>query len=337
MHFVPQLTTESAILMVLLATSMWNTWFISLKFLKNYPIDGFYVTLFTTSIIFVWAVGFSLDGEALLQNMRDVFARDPNRVIVPVVCGIMYAAGMRFSLHIISIIGLSLAQPIQSSIGVLVGTTFAANVGGVPEGYSLSLVYLASLILLIAIIFAMQAGRLRIKAQETAVEKNVLQYSMRDIWISIGLAVATSVFGLAYIFSLSYSLRSITQPNGLEVLPYMALLSTGAFTGSMLSSGVRLMRKKQWPIVFRAPFSIHKFGIWSGLFHYGGNIIHTYASAFLSTVVSFPLGLTGGLWVHFWGIVFGEYKGSPRKVYVFLGISLLLYIVGAYLIASTRF
>jgi glucose uptake protein GlcU len=337
MHFVPDLTTGTAIFMVLFATSMWNTWFISLKFLKDYPIDGFYVTLFTTSVIFVWSVGFALDRGALLQNMRDVFAVDPSRVIVPLVSGIMYVAGMRFTLYIFSIIGLSLAQPIKSSIGVLVGTTISAVVGGVPEGYSLQMIYLATFILLGAILFTMQAGRLRIKAQETAVEKNILQYSMRDIWISIILAVVTSVFGLAYTFSLSYSLRSITQPNGLEVLPYMSLLSTGAFAGSMLTSGVRLARKKQWSVVFNAPFSIHKFGIWSGLFHYGGNIIHTYASAFLSTVVSYPLGLTGGLWTHFWGIVFGEYKGSPRRVYGFLGIGLVLYVIGAYLIASTNF
>ncbi|HUF37004.1 MAG TPA: hypothetical protein VMN57_00645 [Anaerolineales bacterium] len=337
MHFVPELTTGSAIFMVLFATSMWNTWFISLKFLKDYPIDGFYVTLFTTSVIFVWSVGFSLDGSALLQNIGDVFVADASRVIVPLVCGILYVAGMRFTLYIFSVIGLSLAQPIKSSIAVLVGTTIAAVVGGVPEGYSLTLIYVASIILLIAIFFTMQAGRLRIKAQETATEKNVLQYSIRDVWVAISLAVVTSVFGLAYTFSLSYSLRSITQPNGLEVLPYMALLSTGAFAGAMLTSGIRLTLKKQWPVVFKAPFSIHKFGIWSGLFHYGGNIIHTYASAFLSTVVSYPLGLTGGLWVHFWGIVFGEYKGSPRKVYVYLGIGLILYMLGAYLVASTNF
>ncbi|KAA3646711.1 MAG: hypothetical protein DWQ07_10930 [Chloroflexi bacterium] len=337
MNFVPDLSQGTAIFMVLFAASMWNTWFISLKYLGDYPIDGYYVTLFITSIIFVWSVGFILDGEALIGNMRDVFAVDPSRVIVPLVSGVMYVTGMRITLYIFATIGLSLAQPIKSSINVLVGTTVAAVVGGVPEGYSLPLIYTASLILLVAIFFTMQAGRLRIQAQESAEEKNKLQFSMRDLWRAISLAVFTSFFGLAYTFSLSYSLRSITQPNGLAVLPYMALLATGAFVGSMLTSGTLLTRRKQWSLVFNAPFSIHKFGIWSGLFHYGGNIIHTYATAFLSSVVSFPLGLTGGLWVQFWGIAYGEYKGSPRRVYILLSIGILLYFVGAYIIASTNF
>lgn len=87
MNFSPELTPGLAIFMVFFAASMWGTWFISLKYLGDYPIDGFYVTLFTTSIIFVWGVGFLIDGGALLQNMRDVYAVDPSRIYVSLFCG----------------------------------------------------------------------------------------------------------------------------------------------------------------------------------------------------------------------------------------------------------
>lgn len=337
MNYYPDLSTNTAIFMVLLAASMWGTWFISLKYLGDYPIDGYYVTLFTTSVIFVWTVGLILDGSALIQNIREVYAVDPSRVIVTLIGGVLYVLGMRVTLHVFSTIGLALAQPIKSSIGVLVGTTIATVIGGVPEGYPLELIYLASLILLGAILASMLAGRIRIRGQAYAIEKSDLQFTIKDVWRSIGLIFVTSFLGLGYTFGLSYGLRSITQPNGLAVLPYMALLSLGAFIGSMLTSGGLLTVRKQWGRVFNASFSIHKFGIWSGLFHYGGNIIHTYSSAFLSTAVTFPLGLTSGLWTQLWGIAYGEFKGSPGRVYLVLFIAISLYILGAYLIASINF
>ena len=337
MDFNPDLNPGLAIFMVFLAASMWGSWFISLKYLGDYPIDGFYVTLFLTSIIFVWSVGFLLDGKALLQNMRDVYAVDPSRVYVALICGSIYVIGMRVTLHIFSTRGLTLTMPIKTSISILFTTMVAAFVGGVPDGYSLGLIFFACLILIGAVLLSMQSARLRVKGQDTAEEKNDLQFSMHDLRKSIILILLTTLISPAYTFGLSYSLKSITQPNGLAVLPYMALLSTGAFIGSMIISGGTLTLKKQWGVVFSAPFSIHKFGLISGLFHYGGNIIHTFASASLSTVIAFPLGLSAGLITQLWGIYFGEFKGSPRQAYYYLGGSIAMYILGAYIIAQMNF
>jgi hypothetical protein len=183
----------------------------------------------------------------------------------------------------------------------------------------------------------MQSARLRVSGQEHAEVKSDLQFSMQDMKKSIVLILITTIISPAYTFGLSYSLKSITQPNGLAVLPYMALLSAGAFIGSIMISGGVLTLRKQWGIVFSAPFSIHKFGIVSGLFHYGGNIIHTFASASLSTVIAFPLGLSSGLITQLWGIIFGEFKGSPRQAYYYLGGSVILYMIGAYIIAQMNF
>lgn len=337
MNFSPDLSPGMAVFMVLFAATLWGTWFISLKYLGDYPIDGFYVTLFTTSIIFVWSVGFIIDGSALLQNIRDVYAVDPSRVIVTLICGSLYVIGMRVTLHVFSTIGLSLTMPIKSSISILLSTSVAAFVGGVPEGYSLGLIFLASFLLIGAVLFSMQSARLRIAGQETAEVKSDLQFTMEDMKKSIILLLITTVISPAYTFGLSYGLKSITQPNGLAVLPYMALLSTGAFVGSMIASGSMLTIRKQWKLVFSAPMSIHKFGIISGLFHYGGNIINTYAAAFLSTVISFPLSLWSNLVTQFWGIAYGEFKGSPKKAYYYLAGALILYIVGAYIIAQMNF
>jgi hypothetical protein len=192
---------------------------------------------------------------------------------------------------------------------------------------------LATLLLTGAVTASMISGNLRTKAQTQSKMKNGLNFTVKDLWRAVGLALFSSVFTPAYSLGISYGLRSITQPNGLAALPFMTLLVSGAFTGVILGSGFLLTLHKQWKIVFHASLSIHKFGIISGLFHYGGNIIHTFATASLSSVVSWPLGITAGLWTQLWGLVYGELRGAPRRAYLALFLGIALYLLGAYVIA----
>lgn len=337
MNFNPDLPTGTAIAMSLLAASMWGSWFISLKYLGDYPLDGYIATLFTTSVLFVWGIGFVLDGRALSDNIGDVLANDPTRVLATLAGGIVYVLGMRFSLVVLRNIGLSLTQPIQSSVMILVGTLVSALVGGMPEGVSLGRILLACVVLTSAVSAAMLAGRFRSRALETSHEVSGMRVTMHDMWRSLGLILMGSILITAYPLALSFGLRSSTHPQGLAVLPFMALLATGAFIGAMISSGVSLTRRRQWRYVLNRSMSIHKFGIGSGLFHYGGNIIHTFATAHLSSAVSWPLGVSSGLWTQLWGLAYGEFKGSPRRAYVALFVAIVLYLIGVAIIAGTLY
>ncbi len=334
MNVHPELSTGVAVIMALTAAFMWGTWFISLKYLGDYPLDGYFVTIFFTSFVFVWTVGLLIDRSALLGNIRVVLSTDPLRVIATYACGIIYVFGMRFQITVFSKIGLSLAQPIQSAIGTLMSLLITVVIGGLPSSVPIWRLVLATFILIGAVLVSMQAGRLRTRAQ--AVHPNAgMRVSMQDMWQALGLILLASLLTPAYPFALSFGLQSTTQPNGMAVLPFMAMLASGAFTGSLLTSGVNLTRRKQWQRVWTAGFRIHKFGIWSGLFHYGGNIIHTFAASYLSAAIAFPLGITSGLWTQMWGLVYGEFRGSPRAAYVALLAGVLLYIFGAYLIVSS--
>jgi hypothetical protein len=336
MNFSPELSKEAAIVLSLLAASMWGSWFVSLKYLGNYTLDGFFITLFTTSIIFVWSVGLIVDQSALLANISFVLANDPSRVIVTLVGGVVYVVGMRFSLTVMSSIGLSLAQPIQSSVGILSGTLVTTVIGGVPLGVSIWRLLFAAFVLIAAVVASMLAARFRSQGQILRPDLG-MRVTMQDMWRALGLILISSLLTPAYPFALLYGLKSSTHPQGLAVLPFMALLATGAFIGSILTSGVNLTRSRQWALVRRAGFKIHRFGIGSGLFHYGGNIIHTFGTAFLSSAISWPLGITSGLWTLVWGLVYGEFKGAPGRAYVALIAALALYITGAYVIASASF
>jgi hypothetical protein len=331
MNFDPELSSGTAIVLALIAAFMWGTWAISLKYLGDYPIDGFFVTLFVTSLVFVWAVGFLFDREALLENIQTVWSSDPSRVTVTFVCGVIYVFGIRFSLTVMSTIGLALAQPLQSATFNLASLAVTITVGGVPSGVSIPMLVLATLILIAAVIVSLLAGQFRSQAQ--AAHPGHSQYvPMSAIWRSLGLVLPSGLLLLAYPFGVSYGLQSTSQPEGMAVLPFMAVLATGAFVGSMLGSGVSLTIHREWHRVWTAGWRIHKFGVWSGLFHYGGNIIQAFAASFLSAAVAFPLGITSGLWTQMWGLAYGEFRGSPPRAYIALFAGIALYIIGAYLI-----
>lgn len=137
MNFDPQLSTSTAVVMAMLAASMWGTWAISLKYLGDHSLDGYFLTTFVTSLVIVWLVAVWLDGSALFADLRNVWISDPWRILLTLLSGVIYTNGIRLQLRVQKTIGLSLAQPIQSSISILIGVAIAAVVGGVPNDVSL--------------------------------------------------------------------------------------------------------------------------------------------------------------------------------------------------------
>jgi drug/metabolite transporter (DMT)-like permease len=334
MNFDPTIPTGTAIFLGLLAASWWGTWFIALKYLDDYPLDAFYITLFISSMVIVWGAGFILDGSALLQNIQNIWLVDSSRVYVTFICGISYVVGIQISLRVVRVIGLSVTSPIQASINVVTGTFVTALFGGIPENLTVTRIVFAGTFLLAAVLLTMTAGRIRNKAQRDANLDTGLSKDPQVMVRSIFLLLLSSLFIPAYPIAISYGLKSVTQPNGMAVMPFMAILCTGAFVGSILICGSTLTIKKQWHVFLEHGFKKHKLGIFSGLAHYGGNIIHTYATRNLSAVVSWPLGLSGGLWTQFWGLVYGEFKSTPKIGYILLILGFLSYIIGVYIMSS---
>ncbi len=334
MNMDPALPYGLAIFMGLLAPAMWGSWFITLKYLGDYPLEAFYITLFVTSMVLVWGLGFLLDGSAFIGNMQAVYAADPWRLYVTFLCGVLYVTGMQLSLRVMQIIGLAVSQPLQASINVIVGTFLSGLIGGMPAGLTVGRVSLAIVLLLGAIVLTWVAGQMRNKAQARAQVDTGLSKDPREISKAVVMLVAASFFVPAYTIALSYGLHSITQPNGMAVMPFMGVLCGGAFVGALLNSGITLTVKKQWGVFLRYGIKTHFLGVIAGLAHYGGNIIHTFATRNLSAVVAWPLGITGGLWTQLWGLYYGEFEGSPRKAYVLLFSGLLCYLIGVFVISN---
>jgi len=332
MNFSPIISGPMAIFMAVAAASMWGTWFISLKHMPGYPIDAFYITLFTVSFLFVWSVGLIIDGRLIFVDIVRLWNINPFKLIIVFFGGVSYVVGMSLSLKVMTLIGLTLSQPLQASISLFMGTIITTTIGGIPDDFSLTNLLISVLFLFSAVIFVGLAENSKRIDQNLKAIDTGLSRDRAVMKKAILLIVVASIFSPGYTLALSYGLGSVTQKVGLSVLPYMCVLVSGAFTGALLTSGVKLTRRRQWHLLFQAPFSIHRWGIMSGLFHYGGNIIHTFATGVLSSAISWPLGLTAGLWTQLWGIRYGEFKGSSAKTYIFQICSFACYILGAFFI-----
>ncbi|MEA4812094.1 MAG: hypothetical protein VB108_05960 [Anaerolineaceae bacterium] len=334
MNFDPPILNPLAIFMCLFAAFMWGTWFISLKYLGDYPLEAYYLTLFATSFIFVWIAGFVLDGSALLQNLRQVWMDDKSRILITFLCGMLYVFGMMISVRVIKEIGLSLSQPLQASINLIVGTFLSALIGGIPAGLTVGRILVSAVFLGAAIFLTMRAGILKSRKtqeQEKNDGRDKKPVNMRRV---IVMLIIGALFVPAYSTGLSYGLKSVTQAHGMAVMPFMTVLASGAFAGILMTCGTILTQKRQWHVFKEHGFEIHKLGVFSGLAHYGGNIIHTFATRNLSAAISWPLGITAGLWTQLWGLVYGEFKGAPKKAYFSLFAGILCYLIGAFVIAS---
>lgn len=329
MNFIPDLSQGQAVILALSAAAMWGTWFISLKHLNGFPVAAFYLELFITSFLLVWGIGLLVDGRLIFSDIQRVFALRPSKILLVYACGIGYVVGMSLSIKVMTMIGLTLSQPLQSTIALVIGTTVTTTVGGIPENLKIINLIAAVFFLFGSIMFVTFAQRGVAKAKKKLESLSDLAKDPHIMRKAIILILLASVFVPAYTLGLSYGLKTITQDVGLAPLPYMCVIVTGALTGAFITSGISLTRKKQWGCFRTFPLSVHKFGIFSGLFHYGGNIIHSFGTGVLSTAVSWPLGLTAGLWTQLWGIKYGEFKGAPVSSYVYQGCSFACYVIGA--------
>lgn len=326
MELLNSLTGLPAILVALSAAVMWGTWFISLKHLKTYPIEAFYMVMFTFSLVFVWGVCLLLEGGAIFENIRLVGSEHPMKIIVTLIGGVLYAAGMGLSLKIMEKVGLALSQPLLQSITLVAGVIVTLFVGGRPETLTNTKIVLTVMFLLAAAILVYMADKKRGAAQDDDTKKPA------PLKTVVGLTIVSAVLTVSYDAAMSYGLETITQPVGLHVLPFMCLLCTGAFLGVLFTCGTQLWRRHQWHLIWQTPMKIHKWSLFSGFCHYGGNIIHSFATKGLSTAVAYPLGLTCGLWTQLWGLWYGEFKGAPISAYVYQFASFACYVAGAYCI-----
>ena len=326
MNFDPVFNTQTAIGLALLASLLWGSWAIILKYTTKLPLEIFYLVLMSAALVFIWGLGFILDGQALLGAIRYMLGKDSARVLLTLLGGFIYVFSNLLNIRVMLMVGLALAQPISSSISLILGTSVSYFIGGIPENMRLWRLILAGLLLIAAIFFSFLSGKSRPENQEFGRGKITFKVLV--------FAVLSAMTGIIYSTTISYGLKSVIQPDGLAVMPYLCLFISGAWLGSLILCVYLISKRKEWSQVKTLrPRLIILISVASWV-HYGGNVLHAYATRQLSSVLSWPLGMTSGLWTQLWGLAYGEFKGSPRKAYWFLAASVLAYLAGAFIISN---
>ena len=326
MNFDPQLSTQTAVSLALLASLLWGSWAIILKYTIKLPLEIFYLILLSAALVFIWGLGFILDGSALIEAIRSMLGSDPARVLLTLLGGFVYAFSNLLIVRVMQMVGLALAQPISSSISLILGTSVSYFIGGIPENMRLWRLILAGLLLIIAIFFSFLAG----KSRPEDLEKGKGRVTGKVLIF----AIISAMTGVIYSTAISYGLKSVTQPDGLAVMPYLSLFITGAWLGASLLCVYLISKRKEWGLVKNLKPKLLMLISIASITHYGGNVLHAYATRQLSSVLSWPLGMTSGLWTQLWGLAYGEFNGAPRKAYWFLAASVLAYLAGAFMISN---
>jgi glucose uptake protein GlcU len=325
-NFDPQLSTGTAVSVALLASLFWGSWAIILKYTVKLPVEIIFLVLLSAALIFIWGLGLVLDGSALLSSIRVMFARDPSRVLLTVLGGFIYAFSNILGIRVMQMVGLALAQPISSSINLILGTLVSCLIGGTPSNLSLWRITLAGLLLIAAIYFSFLAGRWRPDNQEEGQGKVTGKVFL--------FAIIAAMSGVIYSTSISYGLKSVTHPDGLAVMPYLCLFLSGAWIGALILCCYWISKRREWGLVKTLKPKLIILISLASWTHYSGNVLHAFATRQLSSVLSWPLGMTCGLWTQLWGLAYGEFKSAPRKAYWFLAASFLAYLAGAYIISN---
>ena len=326
------MTQELALLGGLFNAFLWGSWAVVLKQLDNYPLDAFFLGLYICSFLLVWIIALGLRGEDLFNELARAWRERPTIIAVALIAGATFVVGVRITLTVFTAVGLSVTAPIQTFMSLILGTSLAAWIGGTPAGISFLDLMAACLFFFAAGMATVRARILRdrslfeqahpqLKDAAGAISRRLLARNM--LLVALASAIIT-----AYPLGLSYSLRAPGRAEGLLPLAYMAVLATGSLIGSLLTSGVVLTRRKQWPLLLRLRWKTHRYSLIAAFAHYGGNIINAFATGALTAAVSWPLGTTSQLWTYVWGLASGEFKGARRRSYILIACGAALYIAG---------
>lgn len=328
---------ESAILLVVLCTFLWGSWFQTIKRIDGYPLAAYMLWIYGISVVIVWGAIFSLKDCMLQAPIFQQISASWEKTAIAVICGGLAAVGMQNKMWVVERLGMILASSISSTFGIIVGTIYSIIIGGLPANSSVRAILSASAVLLFATILCQLSGVMRDK---DLLKKNEQSLSIREMLLKrrkvLILAIANIAFlSTAYPIGLSACVRTVSNPDGFDSLVCIGLMSFGAFIGTAIYSITILVRKKQLNMLFKPGKRILIMALLSAIGHYGGNVINAIASPSLSVAISWPMSNAFPIWSYSWGLVYGEYKGAKKKTYLVLFVGIVLYIVGLLLFSQS--
>lgn len=310
-------------------TLLWGSWFQTVKHIKNFPVDAFITLMYAISVPIVWISIFIGNGTMIPEG---VFTEIRSNVVLAIgvmVCGFVFGIAMQMHLTIVKKVGLILSTSVSATCAILGGTIVSILFAGVPQGVSIAILIIASLLLICATFTCQYAGYRHDKASMK------IEHTSSRIQDILMLAFINLVLMSSYPLANSLGLRTELNPNAFSSLTCMGLVVIGAFLGA-LSVTIYKMHQRPIQLFRKVEVSYKKLFILAGiaaLCHFGGNILHAIFAPVLSITIATAMGNSYHVWSYVWGLVYGEFKGASLKTYGILGSGVLMFLAGVLLLS----
>lgn len=322
------MSTQVAIAGIIFVTFLWGSWFQTVKHIGSFPVHAFISIMYGISVVIVW-LSIGLTGKTMIpQGVFQEIANSPGLAAAVLVCGIFFGIAMQLHLTVVKRIGLILSTSVSATCAILGGTIVSAVFAGIPEGVSVSVLFVASFLLILATITCQYAGICRDKEKEQQKEEHVPS-RIGDVML---LAFINLILMSSYPLANSLGLQSDLNPDGFSSLTNMGILVVGACVGSSLFTFILLRREK----VEKGTVPISKLLILATIAafcHFGGNVLHAVFAPVVSVAIATVIGNSYHCWSYIWGLVYGEFKGAGTKTYVMLFGGILMFVAGVILLS----
>ncbi len=323
-------SVPTATFLTLLAAFLWGSWMQVVKHLKKYPVGGLVFWLYSFSLVLVYAVTLIASPFLLPDGLWQALTAAPRANLEILFGGFIMSLGLYVSLTLMSNVGLLLTTAITGAAGSVIGVLTSVMKEGLPNiPNAVALIVIATIIYIIAGQLCNVAAKMR--------DEDVAEAEGKKDYKAKGKVTAKVIFlALLNVFLTNgWSIGTATgTANNIPPIITAFYMVTGSFLSILIVSLIQFTRKKQWKEVLcigesKKPILL---GLISASCHYGGNLISIYSMPVLSATMSFLYGRTATIWTYFWGLFYGEFKGSKRKTVVVLVVGLLLYFVGTAII-----
>lgn len=330
-----QISQTMGLFMVLFTTFLWGSWSQFVKKLSKWPVAAFMLWLFTSGFVLLSAALLILRNVLLPDNVLDLMAALPGKCLLVLICGITYAIGMQINMTVVHKAGLIFSTSIMSMLTIPVGCAVSSIFGGIPENVSVLQIILGVILLVMATLLCQKSTRMRDRDNGVEIAEEETKARLKYMLMLVACAV---VFSPTYTVALSIG----TTPVGDLMLPPALLvwiLTGGALIGTAIVSGVILLKNHQLAalLAVRENFQYVRYALLAGVFHCGGNLIHTIASPVVSVAIAWPLGYLSNIWQYFWGVIRGEFKGAKKRTWITLVLGVLCFILALITLASALY
>lgn len=337
-----------AILFTLTAAFLFASWYQSLKHLGDYPLAGFIFWLYISSFITISIALLILGPKDMPGGIWMLLTGKRMLALGIMLGGFSLAIGMAISLSHMKENGMVANMAIMGTVSSITGLVLTFVIGGLSPDASLTIVLISSVVLIFASVVTQYASALKNKEitqkvsvldenrtldvidtlNEMSEKQRKVFYLKQNLWL-----LTSNILTMGYSVAYMIGTKSQLHPNGFPALLCVFLLATGSLVGAMVYAGYNLTKNRAWSKALRPENRKPIYmAILSGICHYGGNLLTIYSLPLLSAPVSNLLTRTSTIWTYFWGIAYGEFRGSSMKSKIILYIGILIFIVGTALL-----